>query len=165
MRIRLLGSIMLGLAIAGCSEADVDVPEGSVATPVSSAPPPPTPPAPGTVPPPNGPPVVPSEMVKADVGVGKKGRGYGGGIITAPVKARFTAEQNLVFNAQIPHALNLFQATNGRFPKDHDEFMKEIITANAIKLPELPEPDKYIYDPATHELMVQQFEGNENEPK
>lgn len=104
-------------------------------------------------------------MVKADVGVGKKGRGYGGGIVTAAVKARFTSEQALVFNAQIPHAMNLFQATNGRFPKDHDEFMREIITANAIKLPELPPLDKYIYDPSTHELMVQQFEGNENQPR
>ena len=46
----------------------------------------------------------------------------------------------------IEHAVKLFEATNARYPKDHEEFMSEIIKANNIKLPQLPADREYKYD-------------------
>jgi thiol-disulfide isomerase/thioredoxin len=93
-------------------------------------------------------------LFEAKAGVGKKGRGYGGGIYTEPLKARWTIEQKLVFDVKIPKALSLFQATNERYPNSHKEFMKEIIEASSIELPELPAGQEYVYVPEKGKLMV-----------
>ena len=97
------------------------------------------------------------EMVRerAQVGVGEKGRDIGEGIISTPIKAYFSAKQQIVFNIQIPHAMNLYKATNDRAPRTHDEFMSKIIKANFVKLPQLPEGHEYVYDPEKEELMVE----------
>ena len=92
---------------------------------------------------------------KADVGVGAKGRGYGQGVVATPAASLFAAKERLAFDVLIPHAMDLFKATEGRPPKDNDEFMQRIIKENNIKLPELPEGDRYMYDPKTQQLMVQ----------
>jgi hypothetical protein len=133
-----VGMLALGLVLSvGCDQP----------TPQPSRPQPPVvnaPPAP--------PPVV---QKKAAVGVGAKGRGYGQGVIATPAASLFAAKEKLVFEAQIPQAMQLFKATEDRAPKDNDEFMEKIIKANNIKLPELPEGDRYMYDPKTEELMVE----------
>ena len=85
----------------------------------------------------------PGNREVADVGVGAKGRGYGGGLYTEPLRIRWTIEQQLIFRDQIPHALNLYKAEHDRLPRSHEEFMKDIIQANSIGLPELPKGDKY----------------------
>lgn len=54
----------------------------------------------------------------------------------------------------VQQALNLFNAANGRYPKDHTEFMEKIIKANNIRLPVLPGGRQYQYDVANHELVV-----------
>ena len=54
----------------------------------------------------------------------------------------------------IDHALDLFNATEGRYPKDYNEFMKRIIKENNIKLPVLPGGAKYAYDVKNHKLQV-----------
>jgi len=54
----------------------------------------------------------------------------------------------------IKHAIDLFEATEGRYPKDYDEFMEKIIKANNINLPVLPGGKKYQYDEANHKLVV-----------
>lgn len=54
----------------------------------------------------------------------------------------------------IDHAVNLFNAEKGRYPKDHEEFMTEIIKRNNIRLPVLPNGAKYKYDVANHKLEV-----------
>ena len=54
----------------------------------------------------------------------------------------------------IQHAMNLFQASNDRYPKDYDEFMAEIIRANNIALPKLPLYQEYGYDEAQHKLII-----------
>jgi hypothetical protein len=41
-----------------------------------------------------------------------------------------------------------FRATNGRKPKDNNEFMKQVITAMEIPLPHKEENEEYFYDPA-----------------
>ena len=55
---------------------------------------------------------------------------------------------------QVQQALNFFQAANGRFPKDHAEFMEQVIRANQIKLAVLPGNWVYQYDVKNHELVV-----------
>lgn len=91
---------------------------------------------------------------KAEVGVGAKGH-YSEGIILTPVATIFRAEEMLAFKVQIPQAMNLFKAEHNRPPKSNEEFMERIIKANMIPLPELPEGQRFVYDPKTQELMVE----------
>ncbi|MDZ4688592.1 MAG: hypothetical protein SH850_26260 [Planctomycetaceae bacterium] len=55
---------------------------------------------------------------------------------------------------KIEHALNIYNATEGRFPKTYDEFMEQIIKPNDIRLPVLPGGRKYQYDVEKHELVI-----------
>lgn len=109
--------------------------------------------------PPPPPPVVPkvpeTVQVKAEKGVGDKGRGYGQGIVATPVAAYFSTKERVAFDIQIPEALKLFKATEDRMPKTHEEFMSKIIEANNIQLPTLPAGHRYVYDPKRGELMVE----------
>ena len=97
--------------------------------------------------------------VKAEVGVGVKGQPLEDPrlvqTIVAPARALFRTEQRVVFEIQIPHAMQLYEATNGKRPATHAEFMEQIIQANQIVLPELPAGQRYVYDPETGELMVE----------
>ena len=81
-----------------------------------------------------------------------------GGYLGAVGNARFAAEYKTVYEIAVPHALNLYWASEGDYPKTHDEFMKNIIEFNKIKLPELPPDREYIYVPEepdpTKKLMV-----------
>ena len=54
----------------------------------------------------------------------------------------------------IEKALGFFNATHGRYPKDHEEFMEKIIKANDIQLPVLPGGRQYQYDVENHKLVV-----------
>ncbi len=54
----------------------------------------------------------------------------------------------------IAHALNLFNASEGRYPNSYDEFMTRIIKENNIQLPVLPGGKKYQYDVENHQLVV-----------
>ena len=92
---------------------------------------------------------------KAGVGSGEKGRGYGGDPVTTPVAAYFAVKERLTFDIQIPHAMELYKATEGHAPKTHEEFMRSIIEANQIRLPTLPAGHRYVYDPETERLMVE----------
>ncbi len=84
---------------------------------------------------------------KADVGLSPKGQGYGGGLITEPISVYFKAPQMIAFRIQIPHAMNLYRAQHGHFPKTQEEFMEKIIKENGIQLPSLPPGARYVYDP------------------
>jgi hypothetical protein len=102
-----------------------------------------------------------TELVKADVGAGRKGHyGQTGGeqasdIITVPVATLFRAKEMTAFRIQVPQALQLYKAMNdNKGPETHEAFMKDIIQANNIPLPELPAGHEYIYDPATEQLMI-----------
>jgi hypothetical protein len=92
---------------------------------------------------------------KAEVGVGAKGRGYGQGVVATPAASFWAIKERIAFDIQIPQAMQLFKATENRPPKDHAEFMQRIIKENNIRLPELPEGDRYMYDPKTEQLMVE----------
>ena len=82
--------------------------------------------------------------------------------ITAPITAPLIAYGPITEKAaiaSITHAVNLYNAENGRYPKDYDEFMNEIIKKNNIRLPVLPFGAKYQYDEANHQLVVVKAEG------
>ncbi len=116
-------------------------------------------PPPGAEPPASPPPN--TERTPAGVGVGAKGRSldkYNSGVqqvIAEPAKSLFAARERLVFNVQIPQALQLYEATTGFAPRSHNEFMTEVIQANNIRLPELRPNQRYVYDPQRKELLVE----------
>lgn len=90
---------------------------------------------------------------KAGVGMGAQGHGYGNDPLTYPLASYFRVRERIGVD-QIKHAMDLYKATNGHFPRTQDEFRKEIIKANAIRLPVLPDGDKFFYDPDQGQLMV-----------
>ncbi len=96
----------------------------------------------------------------AGVGVGERGRSLDneqgvGKVIAGPAIAYFNARERIAFEIAVPHALNLYQALNGDYPKSHDEFMDKIIRENRIDLPKLPRNAQYRYHPEDHQLWVE----------
>ena len=75
-------------------------------------------------------------------------------MFSGPASALFNVQQKAVLEIQIPHALQLFEATEGRLPKSHEEFMEKIVKANNLVLPELPEGAVYKFDTEKGELWV-----------
>ena len=57
----------------------------------------------------------------------------------------------------IKHAVDLYQAENGAYPKDYQEFMERIIKANNIALPTLPFYQEYAYDAPNHKLIILEY--------
>ncbi|MFK7820560.1 MAG: hypothetical protein AB8G99_17705 [Planctomycetaceae bacterium] len=55
---------------------------------------------------------------------------------------------------KIESAVRNFQALNGYYPRDYEEFMERIIKQNHIKLPVLPRQMEYQYDVENHKLVV-----------
>jgi hypothetical protein len=104
----------------------------------------------------NSPPPQPAPTYQpAQVGVGVKGQGYGGGLITTPVSTYFRAQERIEF-ARIKHDLDLYKAANdNKGPRTHEEFMEKIIKPAAIRLPTLPPGERFVYMPDKEELMVE----------
>ncbi|HUQ69994.1 MAG TPA: hypothetical protein VM165_10750 [Planctomycetaceae bacterium] len=73
--------------------------------------------------------------------------------ITAPTSA-YGPMLERISKTHIEHALNLYNATEGHYPKSYEEFMEQIIKANRIELPVLPGGKKYQYDVENHQLVV-----------
>ncbi len=121
----------------GAPTAQVPVPAGQV---------------PGAVPTAAPQPVMVQE--KAQAGVSGKGN-YEPGVVTTPIAAYFQTRERVIFEIAIPQAMNLYAAEKGNKPKTQEEFMRDIIQANQIKLPALPPGHKYVYDPQKGELMVE----------
>ena len=91
---------------------------------------------------------------KAEVGVGKSHSRLSKSLICTDFAALYCVRERMVFEVQIPKAMQLFNATEGRNPKSHEEFMEKIIKEGQIHLPELWEGETYRYDPKTAELWV-----------
>ena len=80
-----------------------------------------------------------------------------GGDKTNIVNHQFQAMAHVIHETsrlQIKHAMNLFYATEGRYPKSHEEFMEKIIKANNIQLHKPVNTAEYQYDVENHELVV-----------
>ena len=98
---------------------------------------------------------------KAEVGVGKKGHYGGQGIIKTPVSVYFRAQERITFNARIPATMKLYKANhNNKGPATHKEFMEKIIKEGMIDLPDLPQGERYLYDPKKEELFIEQQKSN-----
>ena len=96
------------------------------------------------------------EATKAEVGVGVKGKDYGGpGFVTTPIQEYFRTGERIAFEIQIPNAMKIYKAEHdNKGPKTHEEFMDIIIKENAVQLPDLAAGEEYMYVPETEELMV-----------
>lgn len=70
--------------------------------------------------------------------------------------------QTSILNIQ--HAMDLYHAEHDRYPKNYDEFLNEIIKANNIALPVLPDYQKYGYDEKEHKLVILEYEELKNQP-
>ena len=101
---------------------------------------------------------VETERVIAKGGVGKQGQSLRGDdvnqTIAQPARVLFDFKQEAKFIV-VQHTLNAYEAYNGKVPQTHEEFMKEIIEANNLTLPELPEGHKYVWDPKEKKLFVE----------
>lgn len=131
--------------------AEVQIPSSPApAQPIEGVPPV----LPSTSSPPE-PPATPTETVKADVGVGIKGRSLDPheGVLVTPAKAYFAVREKVVFQIQIPQAIQLYKAENP-IPLTFDEFKQNILDPNKIKLPPLPPGHTYEWDPEQEQLMV-----------
>ncbi len=73
--------------------------------------------------------------------------------ITGPLMAYGPLMEKVSIIA-VDQAVALFNATEGRYPKDYDEFMSRIIKENNIQLPVLPFGDKYQYNEKDHVLVI-----------
>ncbi|MGC3971063.1 MAG: hypothetical protein QM775_28115 [Pirellulales bacterium] len=78
-----------------------------------------------------------------------------GDLITTPVSAYFTVKDQVVFQYQIPKAMEIFVGLQNRKPRDFAEFDREIVQKNNIQLPELPPTHRYFYDPDKGALLVE----------
>ena len=99
------------------------------------------------------------ELAKAEKGVGVKGQGYGGGIITEPIHQYFNIQQDIDFK-MIEYDLKNYKALHERYPKDWAEFKKEILEPGNRLLPELREGENYYFDGKKGELFVQRPDPN-----
>lgn len=155
---------LLMMLLAACSIGCIPGTGGSANAPTPPAAPEPTappelpdeePPQPATAD--VEPTAPPMERVVAEAGVGKKGQSLEGetGIVVEPVKQLIKFEQKAIFDLQIKPALELYKASNGSYPKTHEEFMSKIIKANNIPLPPLPEGQQYVFDSEAGQLMVE----------
>jgi hypothetical protein len=89
------------------------------------------------------------EIQNVDANSMKKGQTLrDGSSLKAVFAARFWAEHQMILN-NITHAMQLYYAEKGYYPKTQEQFMNEIIKPNepATKLPELKEGWEYFYDP------------------
>jgi hypothetical protein len=85
--------------------------------------------------------------------VGKRvqaGEGYLGGVLRAPARI-----ENRLTLLNMQKALDFYKATNGYYPRSHDDFMREIVQANQIQLPTLQPGERYVYDPQDAKLYVE----------
>jgi hypothetical protein len=76
-------------------------------------------------------------------------------MIAQPAATLFRVREKVVFEIQLPQAVALFQASEGRLPSSHEEYFEKIIDANRINLPKLPTGQTYRYRPDLGELWVE----------
>lgn len=100
----------------------------------------------------------------AKAGVGKQGRGYGGGIITEPIRQYFLGKQRIDLEIQIPNQMKTYKALNNdKYPADVQAYVREILEPLGVQLPELPVGEVYVYNPKNGELLVRK--PNPNAPR
>jgi hypothetical protein len=94
---------------------------------------------------------------KASEDLTKKGlaaKEIGQGILATPASVYLRTQDRAIF-LNLEHAMDLYKAEHGALPKTHDDFMRDIVQANNINLPELPDDSRYVYLPDKGELMIE----------
>ena len=95
---------------------------------------------------------------KVDATVGAQGKGYGNdpiaSPITTPVSEYFTARAGIDF-MMVEHDMQIWHEIHQRYPRNLDEFKKEILEPGNRELPDLFPGDVYVYDAKTGQLYVQ----------
>ena len=89
----------------------------------------------------------PAEQPRTKAGRADIGQG---GYLTAIAGARrhvLNRVESLAWTQAVQH----FQATEGRLPKDHNEFMKKVVEPNGIDLGIKEEGQEFLYDPTPSE--------------
>jgi len=101
------------------------------------------------------PPVGPGEVrIRAEAGVGKRGRYDGEGLLVTPVKVYWQTRQWLELEAKLRKTLDIYANMPGKgLPKTAEAFM-EMCEENNISLPELRPGETYVWDPAEGELYL-----------
>lgn len=94
-----------------------------------------------------------SEFTAKSPQQGRKSREAGGYLGT--VAATYFESKHKIFHIQVQNQMKTFNAIHDRYPKDHEEFLKEIIEPIGMPIPEMPEGQEAIYDPVDHTLKVQ----------
>lgn len=89
-------------------------------------------------------------------------RHEGGGLSGAVINARRQA-QAFVDSEPIDHAIRLYHASNGRYPKSHEEFMKQVMEPNHMRLPEAEEGYELRYNPEDHRVWQYPIEPEQVE--
>ena len=148
----LLGAVSL---ILGCGEAGSG--PGAPPPAATAGSPPPAPVPPPVTPPAITPPPAAPVMEKASDDLTKKGiaaKEIGKGILATPTSTYLRIQDRAIF-LSVEQAMNFYKGEHGELPKSHEVFMHDIIQANNIKLPELPDDSKYIYLPDQGELMIE----------
>jgi hypothetical protein len=84
--------------------------------------------------------------------------------ILAPLQA-YGPMVEQISKIQIQQAVDLFNASEGHYPKDYEEFMTRVVKPNNIKLALLPAGWKYAYDVPNHELKIIRAEGAPHVPE
>ena len=96
-------------------------------------------------------------LQKAEDVVGRQ-RDYGGGALMSPITtpiSQYFSMQGRIPLLQIQHDLDIYKAMhNNKYPKNMEEFRKEILEPANIELPELPPGAEYVYEAKTGELLV-----------
>ena len=149
----------LGIALAGCDQPTGSTRPRARVTPPAEIVEQPAPPAP----------VAPREILgkrTQDIRDMEKEK-QAGGVVKDPkitVKAAYALQGNayvsIVSQAasqNIQHALDLYQAETGEYPKTYAEFKAKIIDANNIALPTLPFYQEYGYDTPNHKLVIMEY--------
>ena len=86
-----------------------------------------------------------------------EGGGTLGDILLTPLRT-YSKVKVRINEIQIKSQLNAFRAKNGSNPKDFEQYKKEILDPVGITLPELPDGDRYVFDPQRGrygEILVQ----------
>ncbi len=87
-----------------------------------------------------------TEAVVAEVGFGAKGHYDSNNYIAVAVSSQFRVQEQLTL-LTIKRAMQSYKALHDRYPETQEEFFDEIIKENGISLPQLPEGEKFLYDP------------------
>jgi len=99
------------------------------------------------------------ERVKAGKGVGLKGRSLDEyeGVYVTPVKALFSAKERIFYEVEFKKNYQLYNAMTDDIPKDFDDLKAKVLDPYGLtaKMPQLPPGHKYVWDPATQELLVE----------